>query len=559
MALTLSQDDLDAIRLIVQEELVPVTNAIDALPGAAAANVFNDQTYDTDGVAITQGTISSGTPANTLTIGTPLIIASSGAGIDVNFEFELGTARVNELVVAGYYTGAGGAATSKYASVYLWDYSLAVPAWALITDGSNRIPHGATNVLREYVLSPQYQDPATGTVKVRYVSSRVTSGDTLVIDQHYVQGVSTGYTLEEIANAIWQYVISSGVAQDGTHSRAAWFLWALRAVTADIDSIAGSVLTLSGARFDSTSNYVGHTIQFHLGNTNSYRWARITAQTGADVTVDTLPADVTDAWHCYILPDRLLTQDLVQDGLATSGEITALQAHGDTEWATADVSALATQASVDGLPSAGDVADAVWDEALSGHTDTGSAGAALSSAGVLGDPWSVDLPGAYDSPEAGYIIGRLAAIDTSAVSVTSNSIAGHLTLVCARTFEASVTGLTIPAAWETAIWTLKWNRDQVDTASIVQLRVSNPADVVNDGLLRLNGATLVAPITAADGSLTVDQAGGAVAIWLSDELTAQLRQAVGLGWDVKFIDEEGDSSGTRGTADVSLTETRALA
>jgi threonyl-tRNA synthetase len=42
-------------------------------------------------------------------------------------------------------------------------------------------------------------------------------------------------------------------------------------------------------------------------------------------------------------------------------------------------------------------------------------------------------------------------------------------------------------------------------------------------------------------------------------VAAQLRQAVGLGWDVKFIDEEGDSSGTRGTADVALTETRTLA
>jgi hypothetical protein len=43
---------------------------INALPTVAAVNVFNDTTYDTDGVAITQGAISSGTPANTLTIGT---------------------------------------------------------------------------------------------------------------------------------------------------------------------------------------------------------------------------------------------------------------------------------------------------------------------------------------------------------------------------------------------------------------------------------------------------------------------------------------------------------
>jgi hypothetical protein len=52
------------------------------------------------------------------------------------------------------------------------------------------------------------------------------------------------------------------------------------------------------------------------------------------------------------------------------------------------------------------IADAVWDEALSGHSTAGTAGLALSAAGAAGDPWSIALPGSYATGTAGNIIGR---------------------------------------------------------------------------------------------------------------------------------------------------------
>lgn len=55
--------------------------------------------------------------------------------------------------------------------------------------------------------------------------------------------------------------------------------------------------------------------------------------------------------------------------------------------------------------SAATIADAVWDEALSGHATGGSAGAALSAAGAAADPWATPLPGAYGSGTAGKILG----------------------------------------------------------------------------------------------------------------------------------------------------------
>ena len=225
---------------------------------------------------------------------------------------------------------------------------------------------------------------------------------------------------------------------------------------------------------------------------------------------------------------------------------------------TSAVAPLALEATVGALPTAAENADAVLDELLSGHTIPGSTGAGIAAAGAAGDPWITVLPGSYNSGTAGAIIGALAAIDTTAVTITPANNAGHLTVTAARTFEATISGLTIPATWVTALWTLKIDDSRPDTAALVQLRETNPA-AVTDGLQRLNGAAPIAPITAASGALTVTQASGQIGIYLTDELTARLSKATGIGWDVKFIDAAGDSSGADGTADVVLTETKATA
>lgn len=56
-------------------------------------------------------------------------------------------------------------------------------------------------------------------------------------------------------------------------------------------------------------------------------------------------------------------------------------------------------------PTAEEVAAAVWDEALAGHTTSGSTGEALAAAGGSGDPWITPLPGSYTAGQAGKIVG----------------------------------------------------------------------------------------------------------------------------------------------------------
>lgn len=67
-----------------------------------------------------------------------------------------------------------------------------------------------------------------------------------------------------------------------------------------------------------------------------------------------------------------------------------------------------------------EIADAVWDEVLSGHLTAGSTGNALNAAGSAGDPWSTALPGAYGAGTAGKIVGdNINATISSRASQTS--------------------------------------------------------------------------------------------------------------------------------------------
>lgn len=95
---------------------------------------------------------------------------------------------------------------------------------------------------------------------------------------------------------------------------------------------------------------------------------------------------------------------------ATPGEYIALFKTTDT---TVDLAQLPswTPTVIYATPTAEQNADAVWDEALSGHTTAGSAGAALAA-----DPLLNAVPGSYASGTAGW---RLGTYGTASVSIVS--------------------------------------------------------------------------------------------------------------------------------------------
>ncbi len=85
----------------------------------------------------------------------------------------------------------------------------------------------------------------------------------------------------------------------------------------------------------------------------------------------------------------------------TAGTITTATTVGTVNALAANVITAASIAADAGT----ELAAAVWDLATSGHTTSGSFGAAMVAAGSAGDPWATSLPGSYGAGTAGHRIG----------------------------------------------------------------------------------------------------------------------------------------------------------
>lgn len=109
-----------------------------------------------------------------------------------------------------------------------------------------------------------------------------------------------------------------------------------------------------------------------------------------------------------------------------------------------------------------------------------------------------------------------------------------ITIYQAVSLSATISGLSIPAAWTKLWFTVKQDSSQADADAIIQMIETNPG-AGTDGLLRLNGAAG----TAANGTLTVSQAAGTVVIDLLATVTDDLALATGLHWSLKALATAG--------------------
>ena len=94
-------------------------------------------------------------------------------------------------------------------------------------------------------------------------------------------------------------------------------------------------------------------------------------------------------------------------------------------------------------PTVAQIADGVWDEALSGHLTAGSTGSALNSASSSGDPWNTLLPGAYGAGTAGNILGN--RLDTTVSSRLAS--ASYTAPPSAATIATQVWSETLPGTY----------------------------------------------------------------------------------------------------------------
>ena len=172
-------------------------------------------------------------------------------------------------------------------------------------------------------------------------------------------------------------------------------------------------------------------------------------------------------------------------------------------------------------PSAATVADAVWDEALSGHAAAGSTGAALTAASAAGDPWATALPGAYGAGTAGALLSGIDSnVDMLLAADTSSSDATTAGAISRRRGDSWNIPLTIGAiTGYTSLWfTIKASHDDADTAALLQIKLN--ASGLSDGLLYVNGTTASSD---ALGSITVNNATtGAIVIDVDETITDDL-------------------------------------
>jgi hypothetical protein len=111
---------------------------------------------------------------------------------------------------------------------------------------------------------------------------------------------------------------------------------------------------------------------------------------------DNLPSDPADA------------SDVAAAFSTVNSTLSTIAGYVDTEVAAIKAKTdliPAAPAAVGDIPTAAAIADAVWDEATSGHATAGTTGKALTDAGSAGDPWATALPGAYSAGTAGKIVG----------------------------------------------------------------------------------------------------------------------------------------------------------
>lgn len=189
-------------------------------------------------------------------------------------------------------------------------------------------------------------------------------------------------------------------------------------------NISGSVGSVTGSVGGNVNGSVGSVATGGISASSFAAGAIDAAAIAADAIgsselAATAASEIASAVRTELTAELGRVDVAVSTRLATAGYTAPLDAAG-TRTAVGLASAnLDTQLAA--LPTAGENADAVWEEAIADHSGTaGSTAEALNAAGAAGDPWTTALPGVYGAGSAGHIVGnRLdAAISTRLASAS---------------------------------------------------------------------------------------------------------------------------------------------
>lgn len=245
--------------------------------------------------------------------------------------------------------------------------------------------------------------------------------DALSVQVSALQNLSASDVRAELATELGR--IDAAISSRSSHTAAAVWSVATRTLTAQSDSagvttlltrLPGAITLTGGAVTVATNNdktgYALATAPPTAGaNATAVRAELATELARIDATVSSRNATAPD--NAGIAAIKAKTDNLPSDPADQSLIVSATDAVMARLGAPAGASIAADIAAIDGGggggATAGEIADAVWDELLAGHVIPGSAGAGLAAASASGDPWASLLPGSYAEGTAGAGIGRL--------------------------------------------------------------------------------------------------------------------------------------------------------
>ena len=267
--------------------------------------------------------------------------------------------------------------------------------------------------------------------------------------------------------------------------------------------------------------------------------------------------------------DDLSTFDVSSDTVDVgkiSGDTTAannLELMYDGTGYDAANSTIGTVTAITGLndPTAAAISDAVWDEAIAGHAGAGSTGEALTDAGAAGATAAAVADAVWDEAVSGHVAAgsfgaevqsHATSAEVTAATIAANSLASTGTASVHRgdTFTATFSALGDISA-RTKLWfTMKTSKDDLDSASLLQIEESG-------GLLYVNGVTAT---TSGNGSITVNNATtGNITIEVDETETALLSEADSLYYDIQMLDASDVTTLSDDSAVVVADVTRATA
>jgi hypothetical protein len=330
--------------------------------------------------------------------------------------------------------------------------------------------------------------------------------------------------------------------------------------TADFGSLTG--LTLNAKLYDTAGSQTGATITsgfVELGDgVYSYNHAAIpddhrgtfviydSGNTSRKVAISVNPeeAEYTDELRTDWADGGRL--DLILDARASQASVDTVDGNVDAILLDTGTDGVIVATNNDktgySLSSAG--VQAIWDALTSALTTSGSIGKLIvdnlaASGSLAADVW-------------GYATRTL----TSTAAATASAVDGStLNITRAVTYEATISGLTIPATWSKMYFTMDDSNDLhlADSNARIQILDTNGGDA-GDGLQYLNGASA----TASQAELTIDQGAGTIDIVIEDDATQSLESGAHR-YDIKVVKSDGRTQVlTAGDANVVLTPTGAV-